>query len=238
MNATVRPTRPGSRTIFLDDTAQHSSAVPGIPYGSNVLRPSEPGHPCMPFSLEGSSVEVHKWIPDDQIAYEKGSGEYLHSAMHGHPRMSGLLLEFTKEMLKRDQPSQALTQNRWHLVIVQHETGFVEHLKNTGRGLWTAWAKSHTADELERYYSSESPMYAFPTLRNIQDALREATQYPGDVTHDPHKCLDAFGFCYKIGYLHTRKCHVAKKEIMFTLAYRRLHPGVESDALLPEGLTL
>ncbi|KAL9080215.1 MAG: hypothetical protein Q9157_000998 [Trypethelium eluteriae] len=184
------------------------------------LRPSKPGHPCMLFKFEETVVVVDKWAIEHEFQLEDGVHRYLHRATDGHPGMIGMLLNHCEQM--------------FYKLLVQHENNFVDWLVCWGRGIWSPWAEQFVQERLRR-----SPMYSHLGFRDIQSALRQVALQPYGLTHI-REDLDAFAFCHKMGYLHTEQPILGRAGTIFTfasplhrrVAYRRLFPGREPDAVL------
>ena len=128
---------------------------------------------------------------------------------------------------------ERLSPELLHKLIVQHEKSFVEWLSRWGRGVWSPWCESYVEGCLR------APQYCHLKLLDIKKALREVAMQPRGLTR-LQKDFDAFAFCHKWGLLHTEQSTTRGAETTFTfasplhrrVAYRRLFPGREPDAVL------
>ena len=126
-----------------------------------------------------------------------------------------------------------LSPQRFHELIVQHEKSFVEWLSTWGRGVWSPRFEG----DMEYYLGW--PQYSHIRLTDIKKALREVAMHPQGLVRLQEK-FDAFSICHKQGLLHTEQQANGRKEVTFTfasplhrrVAYRRLFPGREPDAVL------
>lgn len=86
-----------------------------------------------------------------------------------------------------------------------------------------------------------SPRYSHIRLLDIKKALHEVAMQPNGLTRLQDD-FDAFAFCHKWGLLHTEQPIIGGNETTFTfasplhrrVAYRRLFPGREPDAVLKD----
>lgn len=122
------------------------------------------------------------------------------------------------------------------MLIVQHEDSFVEWLSRWGRGVWSPWSEGYTRDCLLR-----DPDYSHLRLLDIKKALRKVAMTPHGLSR-VQKDFDAFAYCHKMGYLHTESSVLGNGETVFSfasplhrrVAYRRLFPGPEPDAVIKD----
>lgn len=109
----------------------------------------------------------------------------------------------------------------------------MEFLSRWGRGVWSPWCEGYVEQCLR------APEYNHLRIQEIKKALREVALQPEGVTRYQED-LDAFAFCHKFGLLHTEQPILGSRETTFTfasplhrrVAYRRLFPGKEPDAVL------
>lgn len=128
---------------------------------------------------------------------------------------------------------QMLSPEFFHKLIIQHEDSFVEWLSRWGRGVWSPWCERYVENCLR------APRYCHLRLLDIKKALREVAMQPHGLGRS-QKDFDAFAFCHKWGLLHTEQPIAGSQETIFTfasplhrrVAYRRLFPGREPDAVL------
>lgn len=123
-----------------------------------------------------------------------------------------------------------------HRIIVLGEDSFLVWLSRWGRGVWSPWCENYVDECLQ------APEYNHLRLLDIKKALGEVARQPDGITRQQGGDPDAFAFCHKWGLLHTEQPILGSKEMTFTfasplhrrIAYRRLFPGREPDAVLKE----
>ncbi|KAL9615668.1 MAG: hypothetical protein Q9160_009346 [Pyrenula sp. 1 TL-2023] len=199
------------------------------------LRPTMPGSPCMLFRQEEVAYIIRKVATLNQYQLENGVIEYLYRATDGHPGMVGLLISHFENFFKRPGITlpQALTEGLFHNLLVQHEDSFVDFLGKWGRGVWSSESEAYME------YCLQAPQYSHLKLLDIKKALREVAIQPHGLRRSQED-FDAFAFCHKMGFLHTEPSIPKGRGTIFTyasplhrrVAYRRLFPGLEPDAVI------
>jgi hypothetical protein len=126
-----------------------------------------------------------------------------------------------------------LSQEFFHKLLVKHEDKFVKWLGRSGRGVWSPAFEAYAKKCLRH-----DDMYKHVKFLDIEKALLQVAMQPHGFTHT-ESGFDAFAFCHKFGLLYTKQ-PIAGRQIKFTfpsplhrrVAYRRLVPGREPDAVL------
>lgn len=111
----------------------------------------------------------------------------------------------------------------------------MEWLSTWGRGVWSPRCEGHIEKCLLK------PEFSGIGILDIKKALREVAKHPDGLTRQ-QKDFDAFAICHKVGLLHTETPITGTKDTRFTfpsplhrrVAYRRLFPGREPDAVLKD----
>ncbi|KAH7038893.1 hypothetical protein B0J12DRAFT_764734 [Macrophomina phaseolina] len=220
------------RETFIESQARLMHSMQRI-----ELRPSTPGSPYMLFKQEDTDAMLRKFALYHKCQLDNGVVEYLHRATGGHPGMLGVLLSHVKTFCRETgvPVPRTLSPEFLHELIVQHEDSFVEWLGRWGRGVWSPRCEGNVQKGLRK------PEYSHIQLLDVKKALREVAIQPDGLTRR-QKDFDAFALCHKAGLLHTEQPLVGSEDTKFTfpsplhrrVAYRRLFPGREPDAVLKD----
>ncbi|KAI9666281.1 MAG: hypothetical protein M1821_004216 [Bathelium mastoideum] len=204
------------------------------------LRPSMYGNPCMLFRKEETAQVMEKFAIDKHCKLEDRTVEYIHSATDGHPGMVALMIMHVIRFFEPGKIPRALSPSLFHYLMIQRENGLVDYLSWYGRGVWTSSCEEYVRTSLR------TPTYRHLNLEllDIQKALREVAINLNGLSR-VQEDFDAFSFCHKWGLLHTEPHILGSEGTTFTfasplhrrVAYRRLFPGREPDAVL-ESLSL
>ncbi|KAI9695365.1 MAG: hypothetical protein M1820_008660 [Bogoriella megaspora] len=200
------------------------------------LRPSFPGNPCMLFRQEETTQVIQKFAIDAGRQLGDGVVEYIHLSTGGHPGMVGQLISFLNDFYFESgmKIPRTLSVELFHFLMIQRQNSFVDYLARSGRGVWTSRSETYTQDVLL------TPQYSHLELLDIKIALREVAMNPNGLVRTQTEDFDAFAFCHKQGLLHTERQILGKNSTTFIfasplhrrVAYRRLFPGREEDAIL------